>query len=175
MEKTLCKKCNGSGKRQGLEAGTGSMGLGLPMAVGLALAKKLKGEEGKVYCLMSDGELNCGTTWESIQIATHHNLDNLIIIIDENGFQAMGRTQEILQSNFPMMGNSFKEVDGHNYDEIERGLIPYEFQRYPHIMIAKTVKGKGWKRAENNNLYHYKAFDEEEYENAKKELEETKT
>ena len=68
----MCRECKGSGKRWGLKAGTGSMGGGLPMAVGFALSKKLKGEEGKVYVLMSDGEMRCGTTWECALIAAQH-------------------------------------------------------------------------------------------------------
>src|SRR3990167_10249553 len=74
----------------------GSMGMGLPAAVGFALAKKLKKEEGKVYVIMSDGELAVGTTWESALIASHHQLDNLVVICDYNGWQAMGKTNEIL-------------------------------------------------------------------------------
>ena len=75
----------------------GSMGLGLPAAVGFALSKKLNGEDGKIYVLMSDGELQCGTTWESALIAAQHKLNNLVVIIDANSFQAMGKIDEILK------------------------------------------------------------------------------
>lgn len=149
----------------------GSMGMGLPAAVGFALAKKLKGENGTVYCLMSDGEMDCGTTWESAMIANHHNLDNLTVIIDRNKYQAMGRTHDILKLS--LLGekwNSFgwetMELDGHDYDRIENFLKGSGLK----VIIAHTIKGKGVSFMENNNLYHYKNLDEQEYENAKKEL-----
>src|SRR3990167_7954822 len=96
------------------------MGYGLPGAVGLALAKKLKGEGGKVYCLMSDGELAIGTTWESYLIAKKQRLDNLIIVVDKNRLQAMGETNDILPSYFPET-LSF-EVNGHDFGEL-RGVF----------------------------------------------------
>lgn len=141
----------------------GSMGLGLPGAVGLALAKKFKGEEGKVYVLMSDGEMAIGTTWESILIAQHHKLDNLVVIVDANGLQAMGATKDVLDIQ-GMMDDSF---DGHDYEEIEKCLsnpvtIGFNF--------AKTIKGKGVSFMEGVNLYHYKQLSEEEYLEANQEL-----
>ena|SRR3990167_4926140 len=161
-------------ERWGLRCAGGSMGLSLPAAVGLALAKKLKGEEGTVFVLMSDGEQQCGTTWESILIAVHHKLDNLIVIVDENGSQAMGKTSEILKIYFPnddYLPWSQKEVDGHDYKKIEGGLIPYQFPgNTPHFVIAHTIKGKGVSFMENNNLYHYKNLSTVEYEEALKEL-----
>lgn len=140
----------------------GSMQMGLPASVGFALSKKMKGEEGKVYCIMSDGELAGGMVWESMLIALHHNLDNLVIIVDENGLQAMGETRKILSSFYP--GGIYK-ADGHNFDDIENAL-----NRGEKRITFKTIKGKGWKRAENNNLYHYKDLSDKEYEEAKKEL-----
>lgn len=139
----------------------GSMGLGLPGAVGLAMAKKLKGEEGKVYCLMSDGELQIGTFWESVLIANHHKLDNLIVVVDKNGRQAMGKTDEILDvsSFFPM-----SEINGHDYTEIESSLDN------DNLIFAKTTKGKGVSFMENNNLYHYKQLSDDEYQRALIEL-----
>lgn len=137
----------------------GSMGLGLPGAVGLALAKKVKGEEGTVYCLTSDGEAAIGTTWESKLIADHHKLNNLVVLVEMNGFQAMGKTDEILYVPKPEL-----IYDGHDYSEIEKALSSCGTK------WLKTTKGKGWKRAENNNLYHYKGLSEEEYLEAKKEL-----
>ena len=146
----------------------GSMGLGLPGAVGIALAKKIKGEEGMVYCLMSDGEMAIGTTWESALIAAHHELDNLVVIVDGNGFQAMGETNDILEASFPDNGWGFFLVNGHDYDNIENTLTFKEGR--PVCIWAVTTKGKGVSFMENNNLYHYKQLDEKEYEEAKKEL-----
>lgn len=152
----------------------GSMGLGLPGAVGLALAKKLKGEEGRVYVLMSDGELQCGTTWESIQIAAQHKLDNLTVLIDENGLQAMGETQNILKTYFPCGGHwDYSYPDGHDFKQLENALRE-DWVRYPEkprVITCKTIKGKGVSFMENNNIWHYKSPNEEEYLEAKQELE----
>ena len=139
----------------------GSMGLGLPGAVGLALAKKIKKEEGKVYVLMSDGEMQIGTTWESALIMNHHNLDNLVVIVDNNGLQAMGKTEDILKMPIEI------DIDGHDYGEIEKALDTHNGSDF---IIAKTTKGKGVSFMENNNLYHYKGLSKKEYEDAKKEL-----
>ena len=151
----------------------GSMGLGLPGAVGLALAKKLKGEEGRAYVLMSDGELQCGTTWESIQIAAQHKLNNLTVFIDENGLQAMGKTEEILKTHFPCGGHwDYSYPNGHDYSDIEVALRE-DWVRYPEkprIIVCKTTKGKGVSFMENNNLYHYKQLSDDEYKRAKAEL-----
>ena len=156
------------------------MGLGLPGAVGLALAKKLKGEGGKVYCLMSDGEMQIGTTWESALIAAHHKLDNLIVIADNNGLQAMGKTDEILnikplKDKWINFGWSVTRTDGHDLERIEKSIFGEveEFTKLsqsPSIIIADTIKGKGVSFMENQNIFHYKAPSEEEYNLALKEL-----
>lgn len=152
----------------------GSMGLGLPGAIGLALAKKLKGEDGKVYVLMSDGELQCGTTWESALIAAHHKLDNLIVIVDCNEFQAMGKIEGILNST---KGRKFDEfgweeymINGHDYESLKRLLFLVGKKDKPSYVHVFTIKGKGVSFMENNNLYHYKQLSEEEYNKALEEL-----
>ena len=143
----------------------GSMGLGLPGAVGLALAKKLKGEEGTVYVLMSDGETQVGTLHESMLIARQHKLDNLVVIIDWNGLQAMGKMSEILDVPLDQFGHV---IDGHNYEEIERTLHPHiGFTRY---IVAKTIKGKGVSFMEGVNLWHYAQLKEDDYNKALAEL-----
>lgn len=144
----------------------GSMGLGLPGAVGLALAKKLKGEEGKVYVLMSDGELAIGTTWEASLIADHHKLDNLIVIVDNNGFQAMGKMDDILKARFPNFDGLF--VDGHDYKALEESIIDLKYFRDnkitgPKVFMCKTIKGKGVPAWENDNLWHYAQIKERDY------------
>lgn len=151
----------------------GSMGFGLPAAVGYAMAKKLKGEEGKVYCLMSDGELAIGTTWESILIATQHELSNLVIIVDKNGFQAMGKTDDILKvPGFTPSQERIdtRYIDGHNFEEIEKA---FDYPRYnlsrlkmPLMIVASTVKGKGVPFMENENLWHYAQIKEDDYKKA---------
>lgn len=147
----------------------GSMGLGFPAAVGFALAKKLAKEEGKVFCLMSDGEMQIGTTWEGMLIAKQHKLDNLIVIVDCNGLQAMGPTEDILKTYIPFGAS---RMDGHNFTDIGRMLNEKmrSHNGVPHIIEAVTVKGKGVSFMENNNLFHYKAPSTEEYEKAKGEL-----
>ena len=147
----------------------GSMGIGFPGAVGLALAKKLKGEEGTVYCLMSDGELQCGTTWESALIASKHKLDNLIVIVDDNGFQAMGKTDEILGAGFPIKNWNGHKCDGHDYKALETLLSPPPPSEnpMPTVILARTVKGRGVPKWENDNLWHYAQIKEDDYNYAK--------
>jgi len=160
-----------------IPAAGGSMGFGLPFGVGFALAKKLKKEEGKIHVLMSDGEMQCGTTWESTLIAAHHKLDNLFVIVDANELQAMGKVEEILsieplKDKWKAFGWEVREIDGHNFEEIEKSLTtPPSHKGKPVIIIAKTIKGKGVSFMEGENLYHYKAPSDEEYQKAQKELE----
>jgi len=161
---------------RGIEAAGGSMGYGLPFGVGFALAKKGKKEKGKVFVLMGDGEMQIGTTWESALIAAHHKLDNLFVIVDANELQAMGKIKGILnieplKDKWKAFSWEVREIDGHNFEEIEKSLInPPINKEKPIVIIAKTIKGKGWKRAENNNLFHYKAPSEKEYKEAMDEL-----
>jgi len=170
--------------RWGLKIGGGSMGLGFPGAVGLALAKKLKGEEGKVYVLMSDGEMQCGTTWESFLIAKHHNLDNLMVIVDKNLFQAMGKTEDILHIQFlaetvKSIGWMVGELDGHNINQLDEFFLQLlsgyddngkKIEGFPWFIIAHTIKGKGVSFMENNNLWHYSHVSKETLDKALEEL-----
>jgi len=162
---------------RGVEAAGGSMGFGLPFGVGFALAKKIKKEAGRVFVVMSDGEMDCGTTWESALIAAHNKLDNLLVIIDANGLQAMGRTEEVLnieplRNKWETFGWEAREIDGHNFEQIEKALsVPIAQSGKPLVVIARTIKGKGVSFMENNNLYHYKAPSEQEYQKALEELE----
>jgi len=159
-----------------IPAAGGSMGFGLPFGVGFALAKKLKKEKGKIFVLMGDGEMQIGTTWESSLIASHHKLDNLVVIVDANELQAMGKVEEILgieplKDKWEAFGWEAREIDGHNFEEIEKALIdPPVHQGKPVVIIAKTIKGKGVSFMEGENIYHYKAPSEEEYQRALKEL-----
>lgn len=161
---------------RGIEAAGGSMGFGLPFGVGFALAKKLKNEKGKVFVLMSDGEMQTGTSWESAMIAAHHKLDNLFVIVDANGLQAMGKVEEILnieplKNKWESFGWEVREIDGHNFEDIEKSFIqPPIYKEKPVVIIAKTIKGKGVSFMEGVNLYHYKATSDEEYQRALKEL-----
>lgn len=158
-----------------IPAAGGSMGFGLPFGVGFALAKKLKKEEGRIFVLMSDGEMDCGTTYESALIGAHHKLDNLTVIVDCNGLQAMGKVKEILnieplKEKWQVFGWQVREIDGHNFEEIENALIMPNNKDKPLVIIAKTEKGKGVSFMEGENIWHYKAPSKEEYQKAMKEL-----
>lgn len=160
----------------GVHVNGGSMGHGLPVAVGMALAKKRANEEGKVYCIMSDGELNEGTTWESTMVAAHHKLNNLCIIVDKNDWQAMGKTSEVLDlgdlvKKFEAFGCNAKKINGHDFVEIENALSRYDlWLEAPNVIIAQTIKGKGVSFFEDHLLYHYKHVEKDEYEKAVAEL-----
>ena len=159
---------------RGVEAAGGSMGFGLPFGVGFALAEKIKKEKGKVFVLMGDGEMQIGTTWESALIAAHHKLDNLVVIIDFNGLQAMGKVKDILnvealKEKWQAFGWDAREIDGHNFEEIEKSITAPE-EGKPRVVIARTIKGKGVSFMEGNNIWHYKAPSDEEYQKALKEL-----
>lgn len=149
----------------------GSMGLGLPAAVGFALSKKIKGEKGRIFCIVSDGEVGIGTMWESILIAKHQRLDNLTIIVDRNFLQAMGSTEDVLaleplKNKFEAFGLNTIEIDGHNFSEIDSAIHKSGL----NMIIAKTVKGRGVSFMEGNNLWHYLRVDKDTYEKALAEL-----
>ncbi len=159
----------------GIFANSGSMGHGLPIACGMALAKKLKGEEGNIYCIMSDGEMNEGTTWESAMFAAHHKLDNLIVIVDKNKWQAMGKTEEVLNVDIASAFSGFRwitePINGHNFNEINQALDLKIYKKgKPVVIVARTIKGKGVSFMEDHLLFHYKHVDEEDYEKAVLEL-----
>ncbi len=160
-----------------IPAAGGSMGFGLPFGVGFALAKKIKKEKGKMFVLMSDGEMDCGTTWESALIGAHQKLDNLVVMVDFNGWQAMGQVEKILnieplKEKWQAFGWETREINGHNFEEIEKALIDLPAgKEKPIAIIAKTIKGKGVSFMEGDNIWHYKAPSEEEYQKALKELE----
>lgn len=168
----------------GVHVSGGSMGHGLPVAVGMALAKKRAGELGRIYCIMSDGELNEGTTWESAMVAAHHKLDNLCVIVDKNNWQAMGKTQDVLDLGFldykfESFGFFPQKINGHIFEDIERALgyvnnvrgFSNRWLGKPSVIISETIKGKGVSFMEDHLLYHYAHVTDEDYSKAKKELE----
>jgi len=155
---------------------TGSLGHGLPAACGMSLALKRDKKKGKIYCLMSDGEMDCGTTWESALFASHHKLDNLVVIIDYNKLQAFGKTNEVLNlepfaEKWRAFGWVAYEIDGHNFDELLETFqkIP-TVENKPHVVICHTIKGKGISFAENKLEWHYYNLTSELYERAKNDL-----
>ena len=161
----------------GIEAATGSLGHGLPMALGMALSARVKNQKFNCYALISDGECNEGSIWESAMMASAQNVDNLIVIIDYNKWQATGRSNEImsldpLKKKWDSFGWNSKEISGHNFHEIDkvfRGLNKKNGK--PSVIIANTIKGKGISFMEDNNNWHYRTPNEEELELAIQELE----
>jgi transketolase len=160
----------------GIEISTGSLGHGLSVATGMALAAKRDGRSWRVFCLLSDGECDEGSTWEPILFAPQHRLDNLIAIVDYNKIQSLGAVKEVIDldpfaAKWQSFGWSVREVDGHNLAEIEGALrqVPYEIGR-PSCLIAHTVKGKGISFMENKLLWHYRSPQGDEYRTALAEL-----
>lgn len=154
----------GHPKRGGpIMASTGSLGHGLPMAVGLAKAKKIKGEEGRVFCIVGDGECNEGSIWEAAAIAAHHNLDNLVIIVDENHSSDRALNNQQLYKKFEAFGFLSFNVKGHDHALLEEALN-YKCQ-YPISIIAQTIKGNGVSFMQSPE-WHNKKLTQETYETA---------
>lgn len=155
--------------------GTGSLGHGIGLASGLALAKRLKGEPGHVYCLMSDGEWNEGSCWETLIFARHHRLENLTIIVDRNGLQGFGTTAEVadlgsLAEKFRAFSVPTREIDGHSHDEIAGALEPGRGPG-PEAVVARTRKGSGVSFMVDRVDWHYLALSESQYLQAIREIE----
>lgn len=163
-------------KLDSLEASTGSLGQGLSMAIGLALAAKLDKKSYKVYVLLGDGEANEGNIWEAAMFASHHGLDNLTAFLDRNKIQLDDFTEKIvslepLADKWKAFGWEVLEIDGHDFRQIlQASEQAKKVKEKPTIIIAHTTKGKGISFMENTALFHGKAPDKEQYEQAMKEL-----
>lgn len=160
----------------GIPFSTGSLGHGLPYGVGRAIGRKRLGHAGNVIVVCSDGELNEGTVWESALIAAHHNLENLTLVIDRNGIQSIGKTEETLALEpLPEKWRSFGwevfETDGHDIEAL-LGAIELDQSNAPRVIIAKTIKGKGVAFMENDNLWHYRPPNSDQLNEAVRRLEE---
>ena len=161
----------------GIEASTGSLGHGLPIGCGMSLAGKREDKSYRVFVMLSDGELDEGSNWESILFAPQHQLDNLVVIVDYNKIQSFGTVQEVLELEplavkFQAFRWSVREIDGHNLQQIEETLssIPFETGK-PSCIIAHTVKGKGVSFMENQLAWHYKSPNREQLAQAIREIE----
>ena len=160
----------------GVEASTGSLGHGFSIGCGMALAAKRDGRDYKTYVFLSDGECDEGSTWEAAMFAPHHQLDNLTAIVDYNKIQSIGKVSEVLDlepfsEKWRSFGWAVHEIDGHDFDQIERALtgIPFESGK-PSCIIAHTVKGKGVSFMENKVAWHYLPVNDEELQQALTEL-----
>ena len=162
----------------GVDISTGSLGQGLSVANGMALASKMDKKGYRVYCLLGDGELEEGQVWEAAMTASKYNLDNLCAIVDCNELQLIGKTDDIKGLNIDDIENKFKSfgfntlrIDGNNIDSIISALMKAEQTKgMPTCIIAKTVKGKGVSFMENKPEWHGKAPSDEEFKRAIDEL-----
>ncbi len=165
-------------KVPGVEVSTGSLGHGLSIGAGMALAGKIDKKEYNVFVVLGDGECNEGSIWEAILFAANHKLDNLIAIVDRNNLQGMGKSELVSDLNpFADKWESFRwnvdSIDGHNHDELNDSIksMLNKKNSKPSVIIANTIKGKGISFMENKTEWHYKAPNEEEYNLAINELE----
>lgn len=159
----------------GVEVSSGSLGHGLPLAVGMAFGAKLDNKSRNIYCLMGDGECNEGSVWEAVMFAVQNKLDNLRIIVDYNGQQGMGESKKIISQNnlserFKAFGCNSYDVDGHDFGGLLSAFDKIKDDSAPTVVIAKTKKGKGVSYMENNVDWHYKSPTEEQYAQALNEL-----
>ncbi|MBI5792161.1 MAG: transketolase [Rhodocyclales bacterium] len=148
---------------------TGSLGHGLSLSAGLALGKRLQGQEGQVYCVCSDGEWQEGSTWEALIFAHHHQLDNLTVLVDVNGLQGFGATSDVasmadLQTRIAAFGVEVVGIDGHDAEAICTAARPGVGQ--PRFVLMRTVKGRGVSFMENRMEWHYLPLDDRQYEQA---------
>jgi len=148
-------------KVKGVDASTGSLGHGLPMAVGLSLGARLKKQSWKTYCLLGDGECNEGTVWEAAMAAGHFNVTNMITIVDRNRLMIDGRTEEIMglepfADKWKAFGFIVKEVDGHSFKELAEAIdFAVSQDKAPVVILANTKKGRGVDYMEDNVKWHY--------------------
>ena len=160
----------------GVDMSTGSLGQGVSAAVGMALAAKHTGKQNRVYALLGDGELQEGEVWEACMAAAHYKLDNLCIVVDNNGLQIDGNIADVM-SPYPIVdklsafGMNVQQIDGHDFDAIEAAFAKArETKGMPSAIVIKSTKGKGVSYMENQAGWHGKAPNDAEYEQAMKEL-----
>lgn len=164
-----------SHKLPGVELSTGSLGHALSVAVGSSFGLKIRSQSNRVFCLLSDGELNEGSNWEAFMFAAHHSLNNLCIIIDCNSLQSLTSTNktinlEPLSSKLSNFNLDVVEVDGHDVSQLTSALEHDSTLTKPRIILAHTIKGKGVSFMENSVLWHYRCAKGKEYSMAFEEL-----
>lgn len=166
------------GKVPGVEMSTGSLGQGLSMACGIAMAGKLDGKDYHTFCLLGDGELQSGQNWEAAMFASQNGLNNLVAVVDRNRLQITGNTEdavglEPLPEKWKAFGWNVIIINGHSIRQIEEALDKAEeSRRKPTVIIMNTIKGKGVSFMENNAGFHGKACNKDEFEQALAELKE---
>ena len=168
-------------KLPGIEMNSGSLGHGLPVCVGMALAGKMNGQTYRVYTVMGDGELAEGSVWEGAMAASHYKLDNLCAVVDRNRLQISGNTEDVmahddLHERFRAFGwNVIDVADGNDIDQLKAAFdTAKEVKGKPTVLIANTIKGKGSSVMENKANWHHKVPNEEELAQIRKDLAERK-
>ncbi len=160
----------------GVDMSTGSLGQGISAACGMAKAGKLMGKNYRVYAVLGDGEIQEGQVWEAAMFAGHNKLDNLCVVVDNNGLQIDGDVADVcspypIDEKFQAFGFHVINIDGHNFDEIEAAFAEARtIKGKPTAIIAKTIKGKGISFMENKASWHGTAPNDEQYEIAMSEL-----
>ena len=163
-------------KTPGIEISTGSLGHGIGAAVGMALGLKLDRSDSKVYCMIGDGEAQEGSVWEASMAASHYNLDNLVVILDNNNLQIDGPVDEVMSiypavEKWKAFGWHVIEINGHDFKEIKEALDEADRVKFkPTMIVAKTIKGKGVSFMENRAEWHGKALPPDLLKEALKEL-----
>lgn len=165
-----------SNKVIGVDASTGSLGHGLSIALGTALAATVNGKSYNTYCILGDGECDEGSNWEAAMSASHYKATNLISFVDRNKCMIDGCTEDVMRlepfaDKWTAFGFIVKEVDGHNFNELADAIdFALENKEAPVMIIANTIKGAGIDYMENDFKWHYGAIDEEKYNTAKASL-----
>lgn len=163
-------------KVNGIEMNSGSLGHGLSVGVGMAVAGKMDEAEYRIYVVMGDGELAEGSVWEGAMAAGHYNLDNLTAFVDRNGLQISGSTEDVMAQNsqiarWSAFGWNVIEINGHDIGELDMATTDAKnYKGKPTVIIANTVKGFGYSEAENVAGWHHKVPDAEQYKAATAEL-----
>lgn len=153
----------------GIESSNGSLGQGLSFGVGQALAMKLESINNRIFVMLGDGECDEGSVWEAAMSASHFKLDNLVAVIDMNGFQNDGSTNEVVNQNdlaqkWVKFGWNAISIDGHNLSEILNAFSTKTLSEVPTVIVARTIKGKGVDFMENNNNWHHNRLTRENFE-----------
>lgn len=161
----------------GVDMSSGSLGQGISAAVGMALAAKMDGKDYRTYTLLGDGEIQEGQVWEASMFAGHRKLDNLVVIVDNNGLQIDGKIEDVcspypIDKKFEAFNFHVINIDGNDFDQIDAAFKEAKATKgMPTAIICKTVKGKGVSFMENNAGWHGKAPNDEEYATAMADLE----
>ncbi|WBW94875.1 transketolase [Oceanirhabdus sp. W0125-5] len=187
FDKELLKEYNHTGSKLGMhldslkvpgvDASSGSLGHGLPIAIGNALAARLHKKHYITYCLLGDGECDEGSVWEAAMSASHYNVTNLITIVDRNRCMIDGPTENVMKlepfaDKWKSFGFIVKEVNGHSFNELSNAIdFALQEESAPVLILANTTKGCGIDFMEDDYRWHYGSFDSEKYKQAKQSLE----